>query len=427
MYRSDETITQRLMLSLWSNWTITALCYIAVLGISYILSKGFIPLVVAFIAFLLMNYAGYLRRSSSPRCVLIIRIGMSSIFWTAVVMATINLMNSKMLFDGYIDWSKANSDIPYINSMVLFPIVALTCIWEILRGYRTTFCKKCRLQSGLTRISNVVMAIYSRESRYQVRLLLGLSLAISAVEFWYYFHYYINVNLNSPDLFFFNVMPIALLLFSLYFVRSRYINMAMMLGPLTRGDKNKANIARVIVFSGDYVLLEHTPTGRWDTPVNIALQPEDGEEMQYQIEIGFNEISGMNNAEIRYLYMNKSYDMLSNIYHYAALMPEGQEKGTLQGEWYSLEMIDTLIRSAKISTEMADEIYRIYTITMTWKTYDRTGKRLYPIRQYRPNFRLRDFKKWTVDYSDASWFDIANNNEDSKFWFTRRLWQKIIR
>lgn len=62
---------------------------------------------------------------------------------------------------------------------------------------------------------------------------------------------------------------------------------------------------------------------------------------------------------------------------------------------------------------------------MAWKTYDREGKRLYPIKHYRPTFRLRDLKDWDVDYSDTSWFAVAENNQDRPFFRTRKFWRKI--
>ena len=427
MIKTDETITQRLMLSLWSNWAITTLCFIAVLCTSFFLNKMITPLAVAFMAFLLLNYSTRLRSGSTPRCVLIIRIGMLSLFWTAVIMTCINFLNSRIMFNGIINWSKSSQDIPYINSLVLFPVISMVCIWEMIRGYNAGFCRRCRLHTGLSRITNVITAIYSRESRYQMQLLLCLSLAMSTIGWWYYVSYYINVNLNTPDRFFFSYMPIALMLFSLFFIRVRYSNMAAMVGPLTHVKKGVAQIARVIIISGDYILLATRSGGRWDTPISFHLNSNKDEDIRTQVEQGFQQVANLDNADLRYLYINKSYDMVSNVYHYAALLPDGQENGTLPGKWFSLEMLDTLIRTTKISTEMADEIYRIYTITMAWKTYDRNGKRLYPIKQYRPSFKLRDFKEWDVDYDDASWFDIADNNEDSKFWNTRRFWKRITR
>ena len=88
-------------------------------------------------------------------------------------------------------------------------------------------------------------------------------------------------------------------------------------------------------------------------------------------------------------------------------------------------MIDSALASNSISPVLANEIFRIHTIAMTWKTYDRSGKRLYPIRHYRPTFRFRDMPDWDVDYDDMQWFDIAKNNEDRRFYRLRRLYESL--
>jgi hypothetical protein len=75
---------------------------------------------------------------------------------------------------------------------------------------------------------------------------------------------------------------------------------------------------------------------------------------------------------------------------------------------------------------LASEIKRIYTITMAWKTYTRDGKRLYSIKNYVPTFRLKDLKNWDVDYNDITWINIADNNEDKRFFVLKKLWRKYF-
>ena len=74
---------------------------------------------------------------------------------------------------------------------------------------------------------------------------------------------------------------------------------------------------------------------------------------------------------------------------------------------------------------LANELFRIHTMTMAWKTYDRSGRRLYPIRHYRPTFRFRDLPDWNVDYDDETWFDVAHNNEDRYFFRLRAFWNRL--
>ena len=63
---------------------------------------------------------------------------------------------------------------------------------------------------------------------------------------------------------------------------------------------------------------------------------------------------------------------------------------------------------------------------MAWKTYNRQGRRLYPIKHYKPIFRLRDFKEWDVDYNDPAWLQISEENEDTRFYRARRLLRKCL-
>ena len=62
---------------------------------------------------------------------------------------------------------------------------------------------------------------------------------------------------------------------------------------------------------------------------------------------------------------------------------------------------------------------------MAWKTYDENGYRRYPIKNYHPTFRLRDFGQWSVDYQDPVWLYVANFNQDKPMFHVRRLLRKL--
>ncbi|MDE6526139.1 MAG: hypothetical protein K2L75_02695, partial [Muribaculaceae bacterium] len=112
--------------------------------------------------------------------------------------------------------------------------------------------------------------------------------------------------------------------------------------------------------------------------------------------------------------------------HYAAFVPSEESVADLASDqWFNAYMLDTALAANALSPLLANELYRIHTITMAWKTYDRQGKRLYPIKHYRPTFHLGDMRHWAVDYDDASWFDVAHNNEDRAFFRLRRLWMRM--
>ena len=107
--------------------------------------------------------------------------------------------------------------------------------------------------------------------------------------------------------------------------------------------------------------------------------------------------------------------------------PEADREDALQQDdkWFDAYMIDAAMAKGIIAAPLANELFRIHTITMAWKTYDRRGKRLYPIRHYRPTFRLGDLRGWKVDYDDTDWLAVAYNNEDRRFYHMRRFWNRM--
>lgn len=137
-------------------------------------------------------------------------------------------------------------------------------------------------------------------------------------------------------------------------------------------------------------------------------------------------MGGPADASIRYLYTNRTSGG-SVMLHYAVFVPdESKEKALRGGKWCSLYEVDGLLNGNRLSPMLANELVRIHTITMAWKTYDRRGHRLYPIKNYKPIFRLRDFKEWDVDFNDPVWLQISVENEDRPFFRVRRVWRKFL-
>lgn len=146
----------------------------------------------------------------------------------------------------------------------------------------------------------------------------------------------------------------------------------------------------------------------------------------HEARLLFNELSGINDFALRYCYTNRAFASDTNMIHYAVFV-DSPDNVTIDDKkrWFNPYMLDSCLAANILSPILANELYRIHTITMAWKTYDREGRRLYPIKHYRPTFRLRDLRNWTVDYDDDSWLDVANRNEDRRFYRLRQLWERI--
>lgn len=297
------------------------------------------------------------------------------------------------------------------------------CLWVAFWGMEPT--SGLKRADGMRAGNSVLASLFRHEAHYQVRLMLVLAIAFSIVDYWYYFKYYINVNMNTPDVFFFNWMPISLYLLSLYFVWSRYNNIASIIGPIATKARDKGVMMRYLVISGDRMLLTINEFDRWDTPAVTHMDRLDADN-EAKVQDSFEQMSGNDDFQLKYLFDTGLSDMLPDVKHYAAFVNDEKFQGHDNlGSWFTLDQIDRFIKAARLSAELTDEIYRIFTITMAWKTYDSEGCRLYPIKNYRPTFRLRDLKDWEVDYNDLNWLAIADNNQDRPFFKTRRLWRKI--
>lgn len=430
MFHSSDRLTRHILFGLWANWLVAfgAIGLTILLGL--IMPRTWLPVPMLLMAYLELLLTRRQTAGKSMGCVLTLRVSLLTLFWSAVTMGVVQVLNSRMLLDGLIDWSRTNAEIPYITSLVVFPILTLTCLWQIVRGYNTNFCASCQARNGFFpgNGAGVVSSIYSRESRYQVSLMLYISVTMALIQWWYYFSYYINVNFNSPDRFFFNYMPMAVIALSLGFMWMRLTGMADLIGPIVYSDRERLTTVRFLVISGDYVLLALKSAGRLDTPARAEMDPEE----ILSDEDGRREFSRLSDIEdfgLRYLYTSKAHDMRTDVVHYAVFLPEHDGEparpGRLGGEWLTLDMVDRMLKSARISVELADELYRIHTITMAWKTFDREGRRLYPVRNYRPTFRLRDMRDWDVDYDDLHWLVVAANNQDRRFYRLRRLWHRL--
>lgn len=418
-----------IMATLWGNWIVAVGALALELFLPRVLiffgiPKLWLPFPIFLMAYGMAVYERQQRQQRGPGCTAMLYVSGLTMFWSALIMLIINILNSKMLLDGLINWSNSNREIPFITCLIVFPVLTLLCLWVMARGYEQNMSEGYRARHGIVPGNGAVATLFSIETRFQVKLMLYVSLAMNAVEWWYYFVYYFNTNMNTPDVFFFNWLPISLFILSLFFMANRYKSLAAMIGPIAMDPGARGTAVRYIVISGDRILLAPDPFERWDTPAITHLGALDSHN-EVAVKGAFEKITGTEEFQIRYLY-ETGISGEAEVLHYAVFLPsELSFANWPDAEWMSIDQIDRLIKSAGMAAEFTDEIYRIFTITITWKTYDANGKRIYPIKNYRPTFKIRDMKDWDVDYSDLHWLEVAKHNQDKPFYRTKRLWRRI--
>lgn len=412
---------------LWTNWGIGFGSLALLLLLSLVIPYIWLPFVAA-------AEALYLRHSRIPRCratedgtltVPMLEVCVNSLWLSAAVMLAIEILCTPFLIGRVIFIPMYNDEIPFVTCLVIFPVLALFSAVYLIASRRAA-------RPGDLSPVAAIRAMIPREVAYQVRILLILSLLLGGVEAWYYFTRYINSNLNAPDRFFFVLMPLGFFLLSLFFMGGRYTSLSALVEAVDALPASPlSTLVRYLVFSDNEVLVRPNSYGLYDSPAEIVREGTEPLD-EHIVRESFEQLAETDRFKLRYLYSGEAMASNLKILHYAAILDADLDRNTIAPEsgdgagdrWVGLYEIQRLAAEGKLSPVLASELVRIYSVTMAWKTYDRSGRRQYPIRNYKPTFRFRDLAKWDVDYDDKSWLEIATFNEDKPFYRIRKLFRR---
>lgn len=437
MFRANqrrEAITYYIF-SMWRNWSVSMGMACAVIVLSPFVSKSLLPLVALLLVAVLMILMRRNRNAGRPTCFRVPYIVTCTLFITAALMVLLNLTYNHM----EIEWSgqPLNPDQPFISNLIMAPVFVIVSAVYLAGGMNSRFCRECSAHIGSAADRGFMGRILAKEATMQTRFLFVMSLLIAAVEWGYYFIYFVTVNLNRPDMFFFFWLPVIVYLLSLVYFGFRYYSMWVYYchnDELSIIERNSSSSLRYLIISGDLLYLKKSDRigdkdyGEYDTPARIQL-PFRSRITEYDAKTDFKMLSGVSDCFMRFLYESSNLCTLNNAFHYLCYL---DDKSMIEGsrisggEWLSLSAVDRLMRDRSLSYDLSAEIMRIYKVAMAWKTYDRQGRRLYKIKNYNPTFRFCDIKDWDVDFNDRNWLLVSANNEDRPFFRLRRLWQKYV-
>lgn len=430
MSMSDDTQndqgSSRVLKDLWRNWAVSYGAITLPILFGLFVPRLWLPFICLVEAWALIAFGRTVSMSTNA-CSLVLRVVSRTLMLSAIVMFGIAILCTDWLVPTVMHLQLYNSEIPFVTCLVISPATVIMCLVWLYGGFADNFCRNCQRRNGYYAGDSIVATLYYRETRYQITILMILSLVVGAVEYWYYFARYINSDLSNPDRFFFNYIPLAMYLLSLFFIGGRYTSMRVLYQAIEKqhdGHRNRT-VVRFLIFCGDEMLLMMEDEGQWDTPVEMTVS-RISSMGSLQAGLLFSEKTGKKVPPMRYCFTNKGFATGSNMIHYAVFVsPEEKDEYTGSGVWFNTYMLDSALAGNMLAPTLANELYRIHTMTMAWKTYDRNGRRLYPIRHYRPTFRLRDLPQWNVDYDDQTWFDVAHNNEDHRFFRLRSVWNRL--
>lgn len=435
MTRERNKIAERGILAMWTSWTLSAASIALVIVLSLYISKMWLPLVALGLEVVLLFFVRSGHRSDSPTCYLIPFVCSRILFCSALVMVVINMVYLKLMPDHMFESGLINRDIPFITSLVIAPVSMIVSGWAILRGSHMSFCVDCSMRNGDKVERGFLGNVHSKEGRYQLRLLFMLSFIETVFGVAYYFLFYINVNINTPDRFVFVGIPVIFWLLSVVYLGFRYFSLTVYYNTVEEdefGRRDRSTVLRYLVLSGDYMFLHEKQNiygveGKYDTPVLMRI-PYCEQVSGYDARSYLSRIVRLGRHTLKFLYRNTVYSNLDTVYHYVCFLPDKEDIGDSgrDGSWYTMPQIEQLLNSNRLAPMLASEIMRLYTVSMARKAYDRNGKRLYKIKNYRPTFRLSDLEKLDVDFGDPEWLFVAMNNEDKPFFHLRKFWRRYV-
>jgi hypothetical protein len=369
------------------------------------------PAIVLIASWALNVLAENERAKYGSHCLLILKQASGALVISVLILAVCALT---------IDFSK--DELPYITTIIIFATMAVKLMIFFISHNFSRYCRGCKVRNGLSPHDAFVGNMIHNESKYQLKLAVIFSLLITIVTF---------ITHDKQCIIY---VPIAIYLLSIIYLACAYFyTVHFMHDAHIELCNNNITTLRYLVLYGDRLLIAKVPnkfspkTMTIDTPASINIE-YSREVPEHIATERFEALSNAKNFRLRKLYNNNSFAESANIFHYAIILDETEPLPTdwsLGDGWVTLDQINRVWRFGELSPALAAEIHRIYTITMAWKTYDRNGNRLYPIKNYYPTFRLRDFKNWDVDYNDMHWIYISDNNQDKPLFKVRKFIRKI--
>lgn len=414
--------------SLFFAWLIAAVCLDGVLWLGLVISKRWLPFFVVAIMFLIMVITRGIRAKGTPWCYRVPAVTTLTLGISALIMFVINIIG----LEWEPRWVKPqpfNELIPFVSALIVYPVACFVSLWYLVINNKALVCVHCQIRNGNYNERGIIAKLFQQESTMQLKFLCIMSAIISVVDWIYYYLSYVNVNYNSRDLFFFVGIPTALTVLTVIYFFSRYNAMWRHYchNPAMEAIHGNSTALRYIVIVGDHVLLNLHNGMMVDTPVKCFL-PFTTDVSQVKAEETFKQLTGIRAPRISLAYESEETTTLANTFHYLCFFNSLSEINgcKVPGQLYSLARVLNMAKSNLLAPEFKTELERIYTVAMAWKTYTPEGKRIYPVKHYRPSFRFRDIKDYDVDYNDKRWLSITVNNEDRHFFRLRRFWNRHV-
>lgn len=425
------------ILNLWLNWIVAVGALVIPVIMRVYLPELTIPAITFGVMGALILYDRFSLRGRWAVCPLLPSIAIWTLGISGILMIIISIIYSKGLINYISDAGLVNDHIPYLTILIVAPVLVGVILWSKFLGRRYSACQNCFITLGSESERGFLGKLFSQESKYQRNFLLAIAITEMILSWGYYIFFYINVNLNQPDKFFFGWIPVIMYAISVFYLGARYFTIWAYYFQDVEGSEKRhgaSTAVRYLIVSGDNLYLSRSEefgdipdSSLIDTPASLVIDHRHHISAK-EAESLFRDMSRLHTEKLdfRFVYVSKEASGKRNTFHFVCCPAEKDVMASSafsKGKWYNLAQVERLLHNHDLSHMLASEIHRIYTVSMAWKTYDYEGRRLYKVKNYRPLFRLNGICDWEVDFNSTHWMNVARFNEDKPFFRLRRLFR----
>lgn len=415
------------IVAMWWHWVLgTGLCMVPVM-LTVALPQVWLPFVTLALAALLRVHIRAMHRHHDglPHTD-VLTICSSALVLSALVMLAINCMHLSWLEALLLNPARFNHHIRFLSVLIVAPCMLACGIYYRHATSQPGYALRHASTGFLGHVTD-------RENRMQIQLITMLSGALTLLAWPYYFIFYINTNLNSPDMLVFVWLPGILCAVAALAMAMRYIGLFQFYHREVAANTDRyagSTLLRVLRLSHDRLLLKAMagPDGveRLDTPLQFYVDRcTEASPATVAAVIASHTGRRPDPSGLRFLYGGNALHSDCNVLHWVEFA-DSATSSEAEGEWYTLHAIISAAREHHVAPELSKELMRVYRVVMAWKTYDRSGRRLYPIKNYRPIFHLCDLPRWDVDFDDPVWLRVAAFNQDCRLFSLRHALHRLV-
>lgn len=333
---------------------------------------------------------------------------------------------------------------PFISSLILDPICAVTLLVIYSRHNNLRYCLNCKFKNGFSIERGKFGELLHKESKNQLLNLFLLFTILSVIVWIYYFtHYDRSADINKRDMYIFSWLNLMMIVLDEAYFAFRYYNLYLdyqesgeIITEQELSDMTVKTYLRFYVICGNSIYLNDRmvdPSMPFrqiiDTPF-VTKRNVNGITTA-EVEGIIHKMTGVP-GHLRFFYGRKNPDLkkhsLLRYFYFLDGTPEDYPEMRVMGKWIDFNRVKHVYNQSPtlINKMMLSDISRMTTIVLTQKIFDQRGYRKIKAKSYQPTYDLLEVRDSDYDFQDDKWIRVAMFNSDSKGFFMRRLWKKML-